>query len=232
MGASADSIPGSFDPISDQIRLILRRRIIDGTYEAGHRLFEKDLAAEFRVSRTPVRDALRRLVGEGLVEIIPRKGVVVTGMSPNEVLEVFDLRLVLEPLAVQRATRRLTPDIVADLEGILDKMRQARESGNEDELSDLHVRFHMTMYQAASSPRLLDMLATLVDSIQRFSRDTYRVSSRYEEAMTEHAQILEAVRNGDEARAVQLTREHILAARRAYFDMVKGAIGTEDEGPG
>ncbi|MCL6547288.1 MAG: GntR family transcriptional regulator [Alicyclobacillus sp.] len=225
MLTSLEEFQSSFDPISDRIRLLIRQRILDGTYKAGQRLLETDLAKEFRVSRTPIRDALRRLDGEGLVEIIPRKGVVVTGMSPDEVLDIFELRMALETLAVRKACQRITPDIARFLQELLDQMDQARIEGLEDELSNLHIQFHLTIYRTAGSPRLYDMLSSLTDAIQRFSKNTYRVSGRDQQAMSEHRQILEAIIQRDEQRAAELTEQHIRAARTAYLNLVRDMLG-------
>ncbi|MBX5436423.1 MAG: GntR family transcriptional regulator [Alicyclobacillaceae bacterium] len=224
MLTSLHEYQSSFDPISDRIRQLIRQRILDGTYKAGQRLLETDLAKEFRVSRTPIRDALRRLDGEGLVEIIPRKGVVVTGMSPDEVLDMFELRMVLETLAVRRACQRITPDMVRTLQEILDQMDRARRDNLEDELSNLHIQFHQMIHQAAGSPRLYDMLSSLTDAIRRFSKNTYRVSGRDQQAMLEHRQILKAIVDKDEERAAELTRQHIAAAKSAYLRLVGDAV--------
>lgn len=207
----------SFDSIGEQIRTILRERILAGFYRVGQRLVEVDIAQEFDVSRTPVRNAILRLEAEGLVQLYPRKGVIVSALTEPQILEVFEIRLALEPLAVELAARYRTPLVIKTLDKLLESMETALEAGDESKLAMAHVHFHRTIYEAANRPRLLDILSGLLGLSQHFSQESYRFFGRDAAALNEHQWIAEAIRVRDTAAAARLASQHIVAAKDTFL---------------
>ncbi|QQE78655.1 GntR family transcriptional regulator [Alicyclobacillus sp. SO9] len=207
----------STDSISEQIRQILRDRILDGTFHPGQRLLEHALAEEFMVSRTPIREAVLRLEVEGLVTTNPRRGISVSMVSKEQVLELFEIRLLLEPMAVELASQRRTQAELERLREALQAMDETLSSLDDTKLDEHHAQFHKTIYQAAHSPRLLEILSGLLGDIRRFARQSYTFFGRDKEAMREHWALLDAISQGDGQRAFQLSRIHIEQSKKVYM---------------
>ncbi len=211
----------------DSVYEAIRKAILRGEYCPGQKLVERKIAEHLGVSRTPVREALRKLELEGLVEHIPGKGVIVAKLSPREVWEIYNIRAVLEGLAARFAAQNVTPEQLAHLEEIVREMEEAVETRDSEKLSGLHMKFHEAIYEAAGSARLQSMLSSLVDYIMAFTRVGYAVPGRVREATEEHREIFEAIKRNSPQEAEQLSREHVERSCDAYF--VHLALSGEQE---
>jgi DNA-binding GntR family transcriptional regulator len=143
----------------------LRRAILDGTITGGTQLKQNDVAAQFGVSIVPVREALQRLIADGLAVLHPNRGVTVTDISENDFLDIAELRALLEPQALRRSAPRLTAADFIQAEKIL---HRAEETSDPLDRADLHWEFHKSLYQQALRPRLLAQIAGLYRSINRY----------------------------------------------------------------
>lgn len=206
------------DPLSQRtsegVARILRSEIFAGTLRAGEPLPERTLAEQLEVSRTPVREALFILRGEGLVDLVPNRGAKVRTITSDDLLEVYTLRGLLESHAARLAAERRTPeqlDAVEDAQIHLRRML-ARGSGQDQATADLG--FHNALSTAADSP----LLKTLVGQVLAFTvsfRESYRhPAERSQSALTEHEAILEAVRVNDGDLAKRLMQEHVESSCR------------------
>ena len=190
----------------------MRRAILAGDYEPGQRLRLQEIAIDNQASFIPVREALRLLEMARLVEIIPNKGARVADISEADMIDVYDLRIVLEAMAVERACSRITRSELDRAAASNARMVAALEAGDVEQASIAHFEFHLTLYRAARSPWLIHIIELLMASTERYRRllTPARPNVRHLAAVRDqHRQILEAVRQGDEAAARDRLREHL-----------------------
>ena len=185
----------------------LRRAIHDGTLRPGERLVEESLAAAAGVSRTPVRETLRRLEAEGLVEEANR-GIVVTSLSDADLLELCAVREVLEGMAASLAAQSRSDFEAKTLEQVLGRMRSHTEQEDVEALVALNRIFHETIWKASKNRLLARKLSDLRGMIERMHDPALASMERRHASLLEHQRIVEAVAAGDPARAEEVTREH------------------------
>lgn len=203
--------------VRDQVYEKLRRSILEGLLKPSERLVERKLAEQMKVSRTPVREAIRMLELEGLVYHIPRVGAIVVQLNDAEVLEVYRIRAVLEGLAARMAAEKIE---TAQLNKIKNLLVEMEEYATKDDILGMeaaHREFNDLIYKAADSPRLYAMINTLVDTITNSVKVGYSYPGRVAEAMKEHRQLVGALRLQDGDLAERTAREHIENSRLAYF---------------
>lgn len=192
---------------TDYVSDSLRRSILNGDLVGGTRLSLAELATNFDVSTTPVREALRELSFEGLVRIDNYRGGVVTAVTKEEVEEIVRIRQVLEPMAVREAVEGMTPKILEEAQVILDEMTA---SDSWDVWVQGNRAFHRKLYDASSSRRLVSMIKSLQDTQVVFVSATLRKSPILKETATrDHTQMIEAVRAGEVDRLIEITLRHL-----------------------
>lgn len=194
---------------------VLRRMIVERRFKPGERLVEERLAEELGVSRNPVREAIRMLAAEGLVEVSANRGASVASMSPQEARETIELRALLEGHNARLATRRQDGEVLKRIQAVLAQGSQAVAKGRFDQLGLLNHQFHAELAAASRNTVLSDMLKRLRDrTAMLFSTDDPGYQER---TWTEHAGILRAIVEGDERRAAALAAEHVMHAGSDYF---------------
>jgi len=192
----------------------LRDKILRGEFREGEQLRQHAIAAEFDVSRIPLREAFRQLEAEGLIKIIDHRGAVVSALSPDEIEELFDIRAALESVTLRQAVPRLTDEDLERAEKSLEAYEQAlNDESDFDVWGELHWRFHSTLYAVANRTRSLSLIQTINNNADRyirlhilFSRDAHR------NAKDEHRAILELCRQRDADAASQMLEQHISKA--------------------
>lgn len=193
----------------------LRRLILTGQHKPGERLVEDKLSAELGVSRVPIREALRTLAAEGLVDLPPRRGASVAQLSPAIAHDLVEVRATLEGLNARLAARHHEPAIVAELQQVLTEGNAAAQSGNVDDLVRLNGAFHDKLAQAGRNSILWDIMRTLRERTSLvFAANTARRSN---DDWDEHSRILAAVIDGDEELAALLATRHVHQAAEAAF---------------
>jgi DNA-binding GntR family transcriptional regulator len=205
--------------IRDSVFSILRKAILDKKLEPGQRLVERNIAEQLGISRTPVREAIRKLELERLVTYIPRKGVVVTGFTKADIVEILVIRASLEALICSIAATKITPRELERLELLAKQIIDEYEKGNVKKSNQLNDKLHELIYRVAESPRLYDFLDTLREYISTFTQVAYSKPGRPEEAWTEHNEIIEALRNRDSTGAETAAKKHVENSSRAYLEM-------------
>lgn len=205
---------------ADRVYHIIKQRILNGGYAAGSYVREAAIGEELDYSRTPIREALRRLVSDGWVEAIPHHGARVVGWTQHDVEEVFELRVLLEPQVVRRATKRISEAQLSTLSRFADQMEILCQQDDEravDEIAVLNNQFHAELVTAADSPRLQRLLETIVQV--PVSRRSFHHYTREEllGSMQHHREIIRALQHGDGEWAAAIMRAHILAARTAQM---------------
>jgi DNA-binding GntR family transcriptional regulator len=212
--------------LADDVVDRLRNAIFHGSFKPGEALREEQLAAMLDVSRGPVREALVQLEREGLVIVRRHRGATVARLSRSDLEDVYSLRLALERLAIQRATRFATDQDFAAMEAVLTAFDIALSRGpSEKEIAELDVRFHDLIYQAARHQRLYDCWANLKAQIYIFLLSRNVVDPDFREiTVKSHAALLDALRTRDEARATTEIEDHL---RGAYDRVVRGYSAAE-----
>lgn len=196
-------------PLRDQIRDEIRKRISYGKLTPGQRLIEQTLADEFGVSRIPVREALRMLDSEGLVETIPRRGVVVKTFSRQDLEHLYDVRTALEVQSFRLAAERATPKDTRKLEMILKRATKAMEKEDFSEVSQANVEFHEAVTVIAGNPFLSSMLEPLTGRLGLLMGQSHE----HERQFTEHTGLAEAIAENDADRAGAAALAHIRRSR-------------------
>jgi DNA-binding GntR family transcriptional regulator len=193
----------------------IRDAVRRGRIRSGARLMETDLATALRMSRTPVREALRRLEVERLIENIPRRGLIVPEMTMEHLVEIFELRGALEGLAARLAATRMSP---IELEVMRRAVEHAEKALEEDDLEGLtgEPQFHPLLRKGSKNTRLPEMLELLYDAYRPVRLHEFG-PERSREAVAEHRAIYEAIARQDAEKAEALTREHNDNALRAYI---------------
>jgi DNA-binding GntR family transcriptional regulator len=180
-----------------------------GRYRAGDRLIPEEIAAEIGMSRMPVREAFRRLAADGLVVIRPNRGCIVAGLTLDEIYEAFEIRSVLEGLAVRLAMPKIDADLIDELERLLDRMERAGASGSNDWVAR-HNEFHATICELSGRPKLIRQIAVIHAAIEPYLRIWFDYAEKPLSAREEHKSLIEALRSGDAAFAETAMKNHIL----------------------
>lgn len=196
--------------ISIQVAQELRRRILAGHYPQGVKLQQEQIAAELGVSRSPVREALGQLEAEGLVVLTPQKGAQVSPISRDEIAELFELRLLVEPHLIALAIAEMTEADLNKATSIISEMADISLDG----WGDANWRLHETLYAPAGRPGMLKLLRRTHETIGRYIRMQVMATNGRADAHREHKLILDACRKRDAGQAVTLLREHIESAGR------------------
>lgn len=202
---------------SEEAYMKIRQMILSRELENGERLVERKLAEKLGFSRTPVREALKRLQAEGLAKQQPYAGLVVSGLNKEDVLEFFEIREVLEALAVEIAISHRDKRLIDKLAEIIDEMKEAIETQNQDQLARAHSRFHQTIYAAAKRPKLIQLILNVQDYSESLLPVGYRQLDRTSVAFEEHKEIFESIEKGDVESAINKMRTHIRHAKDAVL---------------
>lgn len=192
--------------------------IRNGELAPGHRIREVELADWLKISRTPVRDAIRRLESEGLVQSEARIGMVVAKLDYQAVMELYQMREVLEGTAAGLAAKHASEAEIYALREIFNLEVALTDDPAAQALKNQ--AFHNALYHAAHNRYLLKSLNSLRDSLTLLGVTTYQVSGRNHEALSEHERILDAIAQGDSAAAEQAARDHIRLAQQARIRLL------------
>jgi DNA-binding GntR family transcriptional regulator len=219
-------------PVGELAYDAIRQAISRGLLVPGQRLFTEDLSQRMKVSRTPIREALRKLEIDGLVRSEHWRGVVVADLPPLEEMEEFyALRGAIEGLVAYFAARRRPQPALRTLGATLEKLESAARAGNLERFKDLQVDFWNEYIALASSPRIQQIASSIGDSLARAKPVSLSRPGRMKEAVRELRAVYDAIEAGDPERAEELAREHCSRAYAAYREVAERA-GHRDRGTG
>jgi DNA-binding GntR family transcriptional regulator len=194
------------------VRDALRQAILRGSLPGGLRLVQAEVATQLQVSTTPVREALRDLATEGLISLDAHRGAIVRQLESSDVQEIYDLRKLLEPEALRRATRNITEEELEQAAALERRMDSEADAGV---WADLNREFHATLVQAARSPRLIAILQNLRDSAAPYVGLSLQASEdQRRQANKQHGKMLEAMRAGDADAVATVALEHLESTTR------------------
>lgn len=196
----------------------IKRRILRNRYPGGFQILEDALAQELAMSRTPLKEALVRLEQEGLIEILPRRGVRVLPLDSDDVADIFEVLSSLEMLAVRRlAARTDNAAEVARLRELVDRMKAALEADDLDAWVTADEAFHRELVDASGNKRLAAAARTLLDQSQRFRMFTLRLREKPVRSTRNHEALVVALKRGDVARAEEVHSGH----RASWHDTMR-----------
>jgi DNA-binding GntR family transcriptional regulator len=211
--------PVSASTIKGRAYAHIRRSILDSTIPVGTALSEYELAQEIGVSRTPVREALKRLEQEGLVRSVARRGTFVADLTVRDIVEIYQVRIQLEGLAARAAAERMDPAEVDELIAELDKSEKQVRQGRLESAREHDRRLHKSIIDSTSNGRLAQILATLEDQVHRIRQRAMSHMPRVPASLAEHRAVLQAIKKRDGAAAEKAMRDHLQAARDNAIQM-------------
>ncbi|MEN9559944.1 MAG: hypothetical protein RLZZ502_1155 [Pseudomonadota bacterium] len=206
--------------LTHRLREQIEEEIATGQLLPGTPLDEVELAQRFSVSRTPIREVLSLLAGEGLVDLRPRRGAVVTSLSPVRLIEMFELMAELEAMCAKQAARRLGQ---TDLEQIVARHQacaEAAQRGDSDEYFYANEQFHQALYAAAQNGFLREQALALQRRLRPYRRLQLRVRNRVQRSLHEHQVIVDAIKAGQTEAAQQAAREHVFVQGERFSDLM------------
>lgn len=196
-------------PLRDVVFKTLRQAILTGEFMPGERLMEISLANRLGVSRTPVREAIRKLELEGLVVMIPRKGAAVARITVSDLKDVLEVRCHLEEFAASIACERIDSEEVHELKVALRAFEDAIKAKNLKLIAERDVEFHDVIFKATKNKRLLQIINNLREQIYRYRIEYIKDFDYHEILVKEHRQIVDAILRGDKEAASKMMRTHI-----------------------
>ncbi|MBB3665025.1 MULTISPECIES: GntR family transcriptional regulator [Prauserella salsuginis group] len=213
-------------PLREQVRDILHARIAEGELRPGDRLLEHDLAAELGISRVPVREAIRMLQSEGLLEVLPRRGgVFVRSLNRRELEELFDVREALEVLAARRAVEQAGSRRAGRMGELAEQARAALRAGETEEMFRANAAFHDELVALAGNELLMSMLEPLHGRLAWL----FRLNLEPERVCREHEELHAAIVREDAEAAAEVALRHVRSSRRMVLDhLVDGALSAPE----
>ncbi|HEU4701981.1 MAG TPA: GntR family transcriptional regulator [Conexibacter sp.] len=214
------------------VRDTLRARILSGELRPGERILEVPLAEQLRLSRGPIREALRVLVAEGLVVRQPRLGAIVVPIDERTVDEVYSLRIALETFAARRAFERYQGNLSLQLLVPLEQMREALDAGRPNDVLEPDIAFHLALVEAADNGRLLETWRGLVGPLRiLLGLTAQRASDEHRRSLLGHEQIYERVKARDVEGTVATLTEHLQTASDMVLSYLHEAQRSEAAAP-
>jgi DNA-binding GntR family transcriptional regulator len=202
------------------VRDQLEDDIVNGLLEPGVQLDIEELMSRFDVSRTPVREALQQLEASGLVDVIPKRGTYVAKVGLPELIELFEVMAELEAMCARLAARRATHDDVAHIEEALNACEQAAGEGNANQYYYVNERFHQLIYQTCGNAYLVQQTVALKTRLKPYRRLQLQLRNRMAQSLTEHRDIVQAIKLGNGEQAASVAREHVLIQGQRFSDLM------------
>lgn len=208
-------------PLRDVVFNTLRKAILKGELKPGERLMEIALAERLGVSRTPVREAMRKLELEGLVVMIPRRGAQVANITERDLNDVLEVRIALENLAIEKACDRMTEEELTQLWETEKMFERTMTEGNLVKLAEADVAFHEAIYAAADNRRLSQVLNNLREQIYRYRVEYLKDEETRNLLVEEHRELYEAIRSRDVQKAQAISFHHLENQRKAIVESIE-----------
>jgi DNA-binding GntR family transcriptional regulator len=212
---------------AEALRRALEAQIFAGRWRPGERLDEQALAAQFGVSRTPVREALRTLASAGLVEIRPNRGALVAPLTLSRIIEMFEVMAALEGLCARLACRRISAKALAELRRIHQAAQPSVTAGLAGAYYHLNRRFHERIYGASGNAFLEEHTRAIRNRLEPYRRHQLNQRGRIPSSYAEHGALLDAIEARDEDAAERLMRQHIGIQGDVFADLIAAVEGAQ-----
>ena len=208
-------------PLRDVVFNTLRQAILRGELKPGERLMEIALAEKLGVSRTPIREAMRKLELEGLVVMIPRRGAQVANITEKDLNDVLEVRIALENVAIEKACTRMSEEDMGRLWLAAKEFERTMAEGNLVRLAEADVEFHEIIYRASDNKRLNQVLNNLREQIYRYRVEYLKEEETRNVLVKEHEELTKAIRERDVKKAQEISFRHIENQRRAIIQSIE-----------
>jgi DNA-binding GntR family transcriptional regulator len=208
-------------PLRDVVFNTLRKSILTGQLKPGERLMEVHLASRLGVSRTPIREAIRKLELEGLVTMIPRRGAEVAQITEKSLKDVLEVRRALDALSVELACDRITPEELQKLKTACEEFEKAVREKEVSEIAKADVALHDIIVQAAGNQRLQQLVNNLAEQMYRYRFVYIKEESQREKLVDEHKEIYESILNRDKQRAAAAAKLHIDNQEKSIIEQIR-----------
>ena len=208
-------------PLRDVVFNTLRQAILRGELKPGERLMEIQLANKLGVSRTPIREAIRKLELEGLVLMIPRKGAEVAEITEKSLRDVLEVRRALEELSVQLACEKITKEEIRELERVAKEFQQVVKSSDITEIAEVDVRFHDIIYTATDNQKLIQLLNNLREQMYRYRVEYLKRDGVFPQLIAEQEAIIRHIENNEKEKATEVMCRHIDNQVEAVIDVIR-----------
>ncbi len=209
MGTNFELDMDDFLPLRDVVFNTLRQAILRGELKPGERLLEIQLANELGVSRTPIREAIRKLELEGLVVMVPRKSAVVAEITEKSLRDVLEVRRALEELAMKLACERIQDKEIEELKVAQKEFADVLKTGDVTGCAEADVKFHDIIYRATDNERLIQLLYNLREQMYRYRVEQLKREDTHDTLLVEHQYIIETLEKRDVKRAVEAICTHV-----------------------
>jgi DNA-binding GntR family transcriptional regulator len=196
-------------PLRDVVFFTLRQAILKGELEPGERLMEMQLAEQLGVSRTPIREAIRKLELEGLVLMIPRRGAIVAKITEKDLRDVLEVRASLERLSTNLACERIQDDAIEELRQAQEAFKEALEGDDITLQAQRDVEFHDVIYKATGNLRLIQMLNNLREQMYRYRLEYLKYDLAHQTLIEEHEAMIDAISKRDKDTATDIIVRHV-----------------------
>jgi DNA-binding GntR family transcriptional regulator len=212
--------------IKEQVYEILRSDIVEGKYAPGDKISEIEVAAQLNVSRTPVHSAVTELIGEGLLESVPNKSVIVKELSTKQILDIYEYRVLVESFCIQKIIEQKDPSCFKKLQEFKEKFIKLNDYSKIHQYILLDTQFHQFLVDCSGNKVVSDSYHNYSIMINPFRVTSLISHSRFEESVEEHSLIIDYILNGDSENAVQKDKEHLELAFKeiAIYLEKKGRI--------
>ena len=208
-------------PLRDVVFNTLRHAILKGELEPGERLMEIALAQKLGVSRTPIREAIRKLELEGLVVMVPRKGAEVADITEKDLRDVLEVRTALEELSIELAMKNITQEELEQLKSANHTFAKNSEGGDLIKIAESDVAFHEIIYNATGNKRLIQIINNLREQMYRYRFEYIKDSSQHERLVEEHKVIYESIVKKDKETASHMAKVHIDNQKKAIIRQIR-----------
>lgn len=221
MGTNFELNMNDFLPLRDVVFNTLRQAILRGELKPGERLLEIHLANKLGVSRTPIREAIRKLELEGLVLMIPRKGAVVAEITEKSLRDVLEVRRALEELAMKLACEKILDEEIEELKVASKEFENALKTGDVTVYAEADVKFHDIIYRTTDNQRLIQLLYNLREQMYRYRVEYLKREDSHGTLLAEHQYIIETLEKRDAKEAVKAVCAHIDNQVTAVTDTIR-----------
>ena len=221
MGSDFQVNMNEYLPLRDVVFNTLRQAILRGELKPGERLMEIQLANKLGVSRTPIREAIRKLELEGLVLMIPRRGAEVAEITEKSLRDVLEVRRALEELSVKLACERITEEQIGELKAAAKDFEEVLKSGDVTAYAEADVKFHDIIYYATDNQRLISLLYNLREQMYRYRVEYLKRDDVHEKLLQEHQYIIEMLESRNQEEAIAAVCKHIDNQVEAVADTIR-----------
>ncbi len=206
-------VVGKTPPVGEMAYVSLKEAIVKGDLHPGQRLVESALSDQMGISRIPVREAIKKLEQDGLIEKLEKGGFIVKNPSREEIEETFGIRACLESYAAALATRHMDASTIDRLEDVLSKYRDALKQGNITKMTQLNNRLDEIIYGTSGSKKLYALIGNFRDFISRYRKALLTCMDYAAISLSEHEEIVQAMKEKDGEKVEKLVRNHLLRGR-------------------